>query len=163
MYDALPWYTRPLRWSIHRLASVCTNVHSPNPIARRRGEAQQAHRLCLLARAIRPLPSPMMLWPPRAVVETVRTIMSPSLFLLCSRFSQMYWVLSHPRDSPGSASAPHSAHAHRRRDVPTLQRSSSGLKRTSTASTTTPRYRAQLRATLPSHSSMFHRVHRTSP
>jgi hypothetical protein len=37
------------------------------------------------------------------------------------------------------------------------------LKRTSTASTTTPRYRAQLRATLPSHSSMFHRVHRTSP
>ncbi|KAJ7339094.1 hypothetical protein DFH08DRAFT_1082559 [Mycena albidolilacea] len=33
IHNALPWHTRPLRWSIHRLASVCTDVHSRNPIA----------------------------------------------------------------------------------------------------------------------------------
>ncbi|KAJ7815330.1 hypothetical protein B0H14DRAFT_1409439 [Mycena olivaceomarginata] len=98
IYNTLPWHTRPLRWPIHRLASVCTDVHSRNPIARRRHEARWPYRSRLPACTIPPLPSPMMPWPPCAVVET------------------MSWVLSHPRDSPGFASPPPSAHPHRRRD-----------------------------------------------
>ncbi|KAJ7861380.1 hypothetical protein B0H14DRAFT_3445308 [Mycena olivaceomarginata] len=34
IFDASLWHTRPLRWSIHRLASVCMYIHSQNPIVR---------------------------------------------------------------------------------------------------------------------------------
>ncbi|KAJ7312999.1 hypothetical protein DFH08DRAFT_1042423 [Mycena albidolilacea] len=105
IYNALPWQTRPFPALVDPPSGV--GLHR-RPFTEPHRETPRRSPVTLpLACTIPPLPSPMMSWPPCAVVET------------------MSWVLTHSRDSPGLA-----------------------LKRTSTASTTTPRARAQPRATL---------------
>jgi hypothetical protein len=158
IYDALPWHTRPLRWSIHRLASFCTDVHSRNPIARRRDEAQWPYRSRLPARAI-PLLSPMMPWPLRRGRQgAYNYITLAHASPRCLGYCPIRVILPDPllrlptRIPTGDETFPRCGSC------------SLALKRTSTASTTTPRARAQPRATLPSHPPLdVHRVHRSSP
>ncbi|KAJ7303762.1 hypothetical protein DFH08DRAFT_976792 [Mycena albidolilacea] len=116
--------------SIHRLASVCTDVRSRNPIARCRDEAQWPYRSRLPARTISPLPPPMMPWPPCLVYCPIRVILPDPLLRLPTR------ILTGDETFPRCGSC------------------SLALKGTSTASTT-PRARAQPRAPYPS---IFHRL-----
>ncbi|KAJ7303759.1 hypothetical protein DFH08DRAFT_976790 [Mycena albidolilacea] len=105
IYNALPWQTRPFPALVDPPSGV--GLHGRPFTEPHRATPRRSPVALPLACTIPPLPSPMMSWPPCAVVET------------------MSWVLTHSRDSPGLA-----------------------LRRTSTASTTTPRARAQPRATL---------------
>ncbi|KAJ7850665.1 hypothetical protein B0H14DRAFT_3866535 [Mycena olivaceomarginata] len=71
-----------------------------------------------------PLRSPVALplSSPRSHNPTIAFTDDALTAVWCAVVETMSWVLSHSRDSPGSASAPPYAHSRRRRDDPALRK-----------------------------------------